>query len=93
MRRQRIAPGPIWPAWFYSPINEDCGIFSSEETVPEGWTRKRGVPEPVIEVHASVVLNKEDLRRALTGMGVDINPQWGSAHMKKVVDGDASPTW
>lgn len=93
MRRQRVVPGPIWPSWFYSPINEDCGIFSSQEMVPEGWTRKRGVPEPQIEAPTFVPLDKAALLDELLTRNIDINPQWGSAHMKKVVDGDASPTW
>lgn len=93
MARKRIVPGPIWPAWFYSPINEDCGIFSVQESVPEGWTRKRGEAEPEIEVHHTEILDKSVLTDQLVALGVDINPTWGNAHMKRIIDGDVSPTW
>lgn len=83
--RKRKEVGPFWPAWFYSPVNEDCGIFSSEDLVPEGWTRKRGEPEPEIEVHPTEILDKSKLIAELLERGIDIDPTWGNAHMKKVL--------
>lgn len=72
-----------WPAWRFGP-NGESQIFNGPEEVPYGWVSSPGqVFEPVPE---SPKLDKEDLTRQLEAKGIKINPIWGLAHMKKVLD-------
>lgn len=76
-----------WPSWRYGPDGES-GIFNSEEEVPTGWTRKPGVPFVQAE---QIQLDREDLVAQLTTQGIEVNPTWGKAHMKKVLDDSRTP--
>lgn len=92
MARHNSKPkGPIWPSWRYGP-NGEKGIFECAEDVPVGWTAKVGVPEPVLEVAPTIILDKDALIAELTERGIEVNPLWGNAHMKRIIDGDISPT-
>lgn len=79
----------IWPSWRYGPDGQE-GIFNKPEDVPFGWVKKKlkqfeGAPE--VEK-----LNKDQLIKDLKAKGIAIDPRWGIAHLKKVLDGDVSPT-
>lgn len=91
MRRRGVQPNQEWPAWRYGPSGESA-IFQSEEEVPNGWTKKPGIPDPEFVARAPVALNRDDLVAKLSEIGVEINPTWGNAHMKRIIDGDVSPT-
>lgn len=77
----------FWPSWRYSPDGEGQ-IFNSPVEVPHGWTKKIGQQ---LDSLAPVELDKEQLVAALAALGVEINPIWGKAHLKKVLD-DCSPS-
>lgn len=92
MARTRIPPGPAWPAWFYPADPSDPGgIFFKEEEVPQGWTRKRGIPETPIVAPPPEVLDRDELVAKLKEKGITLEHTWGVAHMKRVLDGDISP--
>lgn len=72
-----------WPDLRYDPLTGECKLFTCAEDVPEGWIKKK----------AALFVNKvgprydrEELEKRLTARGVTINPRWGLAHMKKVLD-------
>lgn len=90
----RIRKEPIkWPAWFYPADPADPGgIFFSEEEVPTGWARKRAVPETPIVVPPTANLDRDELIAKLKEQGVTLMHTWGNAHMKRIIDGDVSPT-
>lgn len=88
MRRSREKPDTSWPSWRYGPYGESA-IFQRESDVPFGWTKKVG---EVYVPPANFSLDKEDLIRQLLDKGIKLNPTWGSAHMKRILDGDISPT-
>lgn len=81
-----------WPAWRYGPDGQS-EIFDKEEDVPEGWTRKPGDEPPVLTLPESIVLNKDELVAELCRLKIEIKPSWGNLHMKRILDGDISPTW
>lgn len=85
MRRSRQVIDRSWPGWRYGP-NGESAIFQCEADVPEGWTRKAGIPEEVFSRPTSAVLNRDDLIEELLAKGIDIGPTWGVAQMKKVLD-------
>lgn len=90
MRRSRIKPDYSWPSWRYGP-NGESAIFHRQEDVPQDWTRKPGeqpdpLPDMVIVRH-----DRDELITKLTELGIAINPTWGTAHMKRIIDGDVSP--
>lgn len=89
-RRNVKSKGPIWPSWRYGP-NGEKAIFKAPEDVPFGWTSKQGTPEPIIELPPVVILDRDELVAELTERGIAINPTWGNAHMKRIIDGDISP--
>lgn len=91
-RRNKPDKGPVFPAWFYGPNEGECDVFNSPEDVPEGWGRKPGVPETIIVVQTTEILNRDELVAELKARGIDINPIWGDAHLKRIVDGDVSST-
>lgn len=72
----------FWPSWRYSPDGEGR-VFNSAAEVPFGWTKRVGQQ---LEEVAPPELNKTELIEQLTALGVEINPIWGTAHLKKVLD-------
>ena len=88
MRRSRTPIDRSWPRWMYSPTGEGQ-IFQKESDVPEGWVRKIG---DVYVKSGPVVYDYDDLVRQLNEKNIEINPIWGLAHMKRILDGDVSPT-
>lgn len=89
--RRREPVDRSWPGWRYGPDGE-AAIFQCEADVPLGWTRKPGEqPEPFTPKPAPEVLDVGELVLQLEQAGVEINPTWGVAHMKKVID-DLSST-
>lgn len=91
-RRAKAPKGPAWPAWFYGP-DGDSVICNTPEEVPEGWGRKPGTVEPLMETQSTVVLDREALVAELKRREIAIKPAWGNAHMKRIIDGDISPAW
>lgn len=91
-RRVKTPKGLIWPAWFYGPEGESV-ICKTEDEVPEGWARKAGRPEPTFEIATTVILDHDELVAELIARNIRIKPTWGDAHMKRIIDGDVSPTW
>lgn len=75
-----------WPHWFHSPSGES-EIFEKAEDVPFGWTKSR--PELYVPVDP-VAVNVEDTIQQLTDLGIEIDPRWGAAHLKKVLDDRSS---
>lgn len=81
MARER-RPANSWPAWFHAP-NGDSAIYQDQASVPNGWSRKKQTPfiaSPALSVDA------EDTKKQLFDLGVWIDPRWGAAHLKKVLD-------
>lgn len=75
-----------WPCWFYGPDGHE-EIFNSRAEVPSGWTKlKPRVFEPVDPLN----VDEDSVRLELEKLGVVIDPTWGKAHLKKVLD-DRSP--
>lgn len=75
-----------WPSWRYGPEGQ-AEIFQREEDVPDGWGRKPGETGPVfVPKPTPPVLDRTVLIDELHRYGVEINPTWGVAHMKKVID-------
>lgn len=92
MRTRKVLPDWQWPSWRYGPGGQSA-IFQKAEDVPEGWTKKPDeVAELFIHQPAPPPLNHDELIADLLRMGVNINPQWADAHMKRIIDGDVSPT-
>lgn len=90
MRRQVHTVNRDWPAWFFSP-DGDSAIFDRQEDVPDGWVNNVVVlPEPFVPAPA-VLHDQDELMAELIRLSVDIDPTWGVAHMKKVID-DLSST-
>ncbi len=87
-RRSRDSTFSGWPSWRYGPFGESA-IFNSEAEVPYGWTKKAGEvyvpPESAFPDEATLVSQLE-------AQGITIDPTWGIAHMKRILDGDISPT-
>lgn len=79
-RAKRRAP---WPDLRYDPLTGDCKLFFSADEVPKGWVQKR--PSPFQQKLASTY-DRHELEAQLRAKGVVINPRWGVAHMKKVLD-------
>lgn len=87
MRINRQLPKE-WPGWWYGP-NGEGKIFEAAHEVPLGWVNHLG--HTLFKPVEPIVLDKDDLIRELTAKGIEINPIWGNAHMKKVLD-DCSTT-
>lgn len=75
-------PVQEFPGWFHSPSG-DCAIFEKAEDVPLGWANK---PFTTYEAPTPPTVDVEDTIKQLTDLGVEINPIWGAAHLKKVLD-------
>ena len=86
---ERKRPNRDWPGWRYGPDGEGA-IFNRQEDVPEGWTRRPGIPEPTFIRPTTKTLSRGDLIAQLTEHGIEVNPLWGNAHMQKVLN-DISP--
>lgn len=78
-----------WPQAWWNPATGEERVFFSREQVPYGWT---DVKPTIFEPPAGVELDHDELVAKLTEMGVEINPLWGNAHMKRIIEGDVSPT-
>ena len=75
-----------WPAWRFGPKGESA-IFQCAADVPDDWKtaydieEDRDVPRHPCEEH-----DPDELRSKLLELGVEVNPIWGTAHLKKVLD-------
>lgn len=87
--RRKTRPDLIWPSWRYGPDGESA-IFNSASEVPFGWSRRPDFIQ--LDQVSSVDLNRDELVKALEEKGIEINPIWGKAHLKRILDGDISPT-
>lgn len=85
MRTRKVLPDWRWPSWRYGP-NGQSAIFKCEEDVPPGWTKKPGEQPEVFVQREYELLDKGKLWLELEAKGVEIDPTWGVAHMKKVLD-------
>ena len=81
MRRRNVNDNS-WPSWRYGPYGESA-IFNSEAEVPHGWTKK---PGEIYIAPTNTQLDRDDLIKQLTEQGILIDPTWGRAQMKKVLD-------
>lgn len=80
-----------WPDLRYNPATGEAKLFFSAEEVPEGWEVK---PTDRIELHKpGVVLDRDELVAELVKRDIPVKPTWANAHMKRIIDGDVSPTW
>jgi hypothetical protein len=86
MRKTRARPSNEWPRWMYDPSGEGQ-IFEKESDVPEGWVR---TPGEVYVKTGPVLYDHADLVRQAEAKGIEINPIWGSAHLKRMLN-DVSP--
>lgn len=75
-------PKVSWPSWYHAP-NGDSAIFESEEEVPDGWTRK---PQSLYEAPTVVPIDREATIARLQQLDIFIDPRWGSAKLKKVLE-------
>lgn len=89
MRRKAQPKGPIWPSWRYGPDGKS-GVFESELDVPDGWGLKPGEFPPPKEDKPTIFLDRAELVIELQQRNIDIDPTWGVAHMKRIIDGDSS---
>lgn len=86
MRKRKLQPDWRWPSWRYGPGGQSA-IFQAEEDVPEGWTKKPGeAPEVYVPRSAPIMLDRTALVEELYRNGIEIDPTWGVAHMKRVLD-------
>jgi len=80
MARRKVAE---WPAWRYGPDGESA-IFDCAEDVPADWYSTPQMafnpPEPEPELCAETAVNK------LQGIGVKIDPRWGTAKLWEEVE-------
>lgn len=81
MARDR-RPTNVFPAWFHAP-NGDSAVFQLQEDVPEGWSRKR---QSAYEAPTPLAVDKESVLARLCALNIFIDPRWGVAHLKKVLD-------
>jgi hypothetical protein len=88
-KEKRAAKLLLWPDIRYSPTGE-AKLFNAPSEVPPGWVSKHpgdSVARPAEHLdHDALVLE-------LTKRGIAINPIWGNAHLKRIIDGDSPPTW
>jgi hypothetical protein len=77
-----------WPELFWSPEGE-CKLFYSINEVPESWSTQKPI---IVFNEASAPLNHDELIAELVKRDIEINPIWGDAHMKRILDGDISST-
>jgi len=81
-KEKRLAKLVKWPDIRYSPTGE-IKLFYSAKEVPFDWSIK---PPGTHFGKPAEALDKAALMAALTEKGIEINPTWGSAHMKKVLN-------
>jgi hypothetical protein len=86
-KEKRLAKLVKWPDLRYNPVTGEAKLFHEAKDVPLGWLTKR----PKITIpRVGVVLDREQLVRELTDLGIEINPTWGTAHMKRILDDRSS---
>lgn len=88
MRKRTVKVSNEWPRWMYDPMGEGQ-IFEKESDVPEGWVR---TPGEIYVKFEPVMYDYDDLVRQLEAKEIEVNPIWGNAHLKRIIDGDISPT-
>ena len=79
---------PPWPDLRYSVATGECKLFNKPEDVPNGWVKRQCATQVV---KAALHYDRDKLTAQLLAKGVTIDPRWGTAHMKKVLD-DLSPS-
>jgi hypothetical protein len=85
-KEKRLARKVHWPDLRYGPNGEQRLFYSADE-VPLGWSDKKYIPyinKPII------LLNRDELVAELTKRNIRIDPTWGTAHMKRLIDSDTS---
>jgi hypothetical protein len=85
-KEKKLSKKVCWPDLRYGPNGEEK-LFYRPEDVPPGWTNKR---DQVYIAPSVTELNREELVATLNEFGVVVNPIWGKAHLKKMID-DRSP--
>jgi hypothetical protein len=72
-----------WPAWRFGP-DGDKALFEKPEDVPDGWTKK---PGQIFEApEAKPDLCKETMIARLIDLKIKVDPRWGRAKLKEVLD-------
>lgn len=87
-QQKREARSKMWPDLRYSPTGEEK-LFYNADDVPADWTTK---PPKGIAVRPTEILDRDELVAELTARNITIDPTWGNGHMKRIIDGDVSPT-
>lgn len=82
---KRKRPDFSWPSWRYGPKGE-AEIFKCEADIPEGWTRKPGVPEEPKAERPLVRLDRNALFKQLQDAGIIASSKWSTAYIKEIVD-------
>ena len=80
-------PFAEWPRWYHGPDGQS-EIFNSLAEVPYGWVKNK--PPEFVPTPPPEAIDRDTIIARLTELGVEINPIWGDAHLKKVLD-DRSP--
>lgn len=86
-KEKRLAKLVKWPDVRYDPATGEPTLFYQAKDVPFGWLTKRPrIKTPKVGVY----YDKQELINQLTNLGIDINPTWGTAHMKRILDDRSS---
>lgn len=89
--RRPTKPPSEWPSWCYGPNDGDAKIVNSEEEIPIGWYCNIRPKELDISHLPVELLDHDELVSELIKRGISIDPTWGNAHMKRIIDSDISP--
>lgn len=67
-----------WPSWYFGPDGQS-GVFSCQEEVPEGWTKKPQTQYEAPECKPEIC--KESTIEQLIAAKVEVDPRWGKAKL------------
>jgi hypothetical protein len=82
-KEKRLAKLVKWPDIRYNPATDEAKLFYEAGDVPPGWLKKL---QKTKTPKTSVYYDKQELLDQLTSLGIEADPTWGTAHMKKVID-------
>lgn len=79
---------PPWPDLRYNIQTGEAKLFNNPEEVPEGWVVRKAA---LFDKTEAKTFDRDELTAKLIAVGVQVDPKWGTAHLKKVLD-DVSPS-
>jgi hypothetical protein len=82
-KEKRLAKLVKWPDLRYDPLTGDTKLFYSADEVPVGWINKKPI---IVAPRVGSTLDHDELVTKLNEIGVDIDPRWCNAHMKRILD-------